>query len=304
MNQFRQIKPQPLGLLSSLGLMKPAHPSIQETLPGEPRPGIDVTTFPGPDGSIWIQGVPARRPRPPGLSFLQLDDESSVFVHKSYSGPCMLVTPGTSLLPGFEMICMETFRWSPKQRRGQVRLASSDPSFINVGKHYHLVPRIDMPLSVFTGEVMRIASTPCTALSPATFENSLIDASTWPYPMDSYLILVVDALLAASRGGPSLQLNAMDCALAYLYAASICSEDPDLDMDMFLEDPVFLRLSLIAIDQYQPEELDRNILVTMASNLSNLHMVLLQASRCLNKALGPDSDALNYDARLPQADGT
>lgn len=184
MNPLRQIKPLPLSRLSPLGLMKPARPSIRESLhrftAGEPRPGIDVTTFPGPDGSTWIRGVPETRPRPPGLSFLQLDDDVafSAIVHKSFDGPCMLVTPGTSLLPGFEMTCMETFRWSPKQRRGQVRLASSDPSFINVGKHYHLVPRIDMPLSVFTGEVTRIANTTCSrALSP---ESALKHSLTLP----------------------------------------------------------------------------------------------------------------------------
>ena len=274
---------------------KPSRHVINETLhrfPAAPRPDIDILTFLAADGSTWVKGIPEGQQHPPGFSFLQLNDEDefSAGIHNAFRGQCMLALPGTELQPGFEMMRMNSFRWSMSlHRRDQLQVAvpsRTDAGFITAGEHYHLVPRVDMPLSSYTKEASRLTPTPCPKMSTTTYDTNLSEFSTcWPYgyPMDSLLLIAVDALHAAWRDGPNSQLSAMDCGLALLYCSSICSENSELD-DM-LKDPVFVRLSLTATEQYVPTEQDGNILIILTSDLADLHNKLAEAhaeggSRC------------------------
>ena len=262
---------------------KPSRPVIKELLhrfPAAPRPGIDVLTFIAADGSTWVKGIPARQKDPPGLSFLKLNDKFSGGIHNAFRGQGMLAMPGTELQPGFEMMRINSFQWSLSlQRRDQrVAVPRTGASLITVGEHYHLIPRKDMPLSSFTSEVSRLTSTPCPFSTTASTSQSEF-SSCWPYdyPMDCLLLIVVDALHAAWRDGPNSQLSAMDCSLALLYCVSICSQNSELD-DM-LRDPVFVRLSLAATEQYVPMEEDGNILIIVISDLADLRIKLAAAQR-------------------------
>jgi hypothetical protein len=189
--------------------------------------------FTSEDGRLWVRGSPLSDRRPHGISFLELCDEVAE-VHASFIGQCKVTVPREVLSEGFSMECVHNFNWSRQE---------DHPKQV-VGSHYHLIPRIDMPMNDYTAEASRIAAVDCTfraAGEPTDLFSHI--------PGDYLMALIVDALKDMYNDiGSCLPDDQTDCVLAYLYAAEICCSD--MLYDDLARDAVLIDLSSEAVKRH------------------------------------------------------
>ncbi len=219
---------------------------------GEPRPGKDVDVY-ARDGVQYIRS--SRK----GVSFLHIDDSGAAgrsFQAAFRGPPCHLTAPGAELREGFAMVEGVELRWPPP-RRGIFRVEQASSV---IGRHYMLVPLVDMPLVDYSAElerikssaVCRLATTAGGASARSGSEEPLPAAEDWLEPSDTctmWIAYAMQALGEDQREPVSVRVT----ALALL--ASILAADMMLEEELLVR-PDVAAWALAAMEQYEAPEDD------------------------------------------------
>ncbi len=219
---------------------------------GEPCPGKDVDVYER-DGVQYVS--PSRR----GVSFLRLDDNDTArrIFHGLEAAACSVTAPGVQLSEGFAMVQGAPLRWPPPMRGIQRHEQLGHSSVI--GRHYTLVPLVDMPLVQYAAELERITSSACgmaaaagmVALASGGVEEPLPSPADWLKPSERRMVYVAFALLALCEDQAE---PASVRSTAWLVLASICAADTSF-AELLLQ-PDMAAWALTAMEQYEPPEDD------------------------------------------------
>lgn len=228
------------------------------------------------DGTLVVSASRAG-PAGKGCSFLDLGEEKGdgqagggtaavAEVHAKFRGACLLTVPSAPLTDGFEMRCVGSFFWPPPQRRPDGY--DGDPQQpCRIGRHFHLVPLVDMPISVYTAELKRLPTAVCSFSGAATGAGH--GSLNGPDPSDARVYWLVRALHAMSDREPDPTAG----AAISLHAASISALD--MSFDRLLSDALLSELCLEAMEAFEPPSAAEDI--TAASECYEIRLQLQEA---------------------------